>query len=150
MTRSPARSSDAATVSSVPSDRRRRATRSARVLRSASACALPRPSAIASAKFANRTVNHSPIAIAVSNATGPPLTRSATIRIVTMTETTSTTKMTGFFISVRGVELEQAVHERAPHDGPVEQRARTAPCPSCRSGAACGAVCVLIRTTCPS
>ena len=32
---------------------------SVRVLRSDSACALPRPSATASAKFANRTVNHS-------------------------------------------------------------------------------------------
>ena len=32
---------------------------SERVLRSVSACALPRPSATASAKFANNTVNHS-------------------------------------------------------------------------------------------
>ena len=37
--------------------RRRWATVSERVLRSVSACALPRPSAIASAKFANSTVN---------------------------------------------------------------------------------------------
>ncbi len=42
-----------------PSGRRMRATVSARVLRSVSACALPRPSATASAKFANNTVNHS-------------------------------------------------------------------------------------------
>ena len=40
-----------------PSGRRTRATVSDRVLRSVSACALPRPSAIASAKFANSTVN---------------------------------------------------------------------------------------------
>ena len=44
-------------------DRRRRSRRLAKVsvliLRSASACALPRPSAIASAKLANSTVNHS-------------------------------------------------------------------------------------------
>ena len=38
---------------------RRFATVSVRVLRSVSACALPRPSAIASAKLANSTVNHS-------------------------------------------------------------------------------------------
>ena len=105
ITWSPARSCDAGTVSSLPSGRRRRATRSARVLRSASACALPRPSAIASAKFANKTVNHSPIAIAVSNAIGPPLTMSATIRIVTMTDTTSTVKITGFLRRVRGLSL---------------------------------------------
>ena len=37
--------------------RRRWAIVSERVLRSVSACALPRPSAIASAKFANSTVN---------------------------------------------------------------------------------------------
>ena len=37
----------------------RRAVVSLRILRSVSACALPRPSATASAKFANSTVNHS-------------------------------------------------------------------------------------------
>ena len=40
---------------------------SVRVLRRLSACALPRPSAIASAKFANSTVNHSHSAIWNSN-----------------------------------------------------------------------------------
>ena len=45
------------TSSSVPSARRRWATVSERVLRSVSACALPRPSATASAKLANSTVN---------------------------------------------------------------------------------------------
>ena len=130
----------------------RRATRSARVLRSASACALPRPSAIASAKFANSTVNHSPSAIAVSNAIGPPLTTSATIRIVTITETTSTTKMTGFFIRVRGIELEEAVDDRALHDRRVEQRAgaHRAVLRLEVRGLRCECVCVLIRTTCPS
>ena len=44
-----------------PSSVSRRATRSARVLRRDSACAFPRPSAIASAKFANSTVNHRPM-----------------------------------------------------------------------------------------
>src|SRR5262245_21074155 len=105
ITRSPARRSEAGTVSSLPSDVSRRAIRSARVRRSVSACALPRPSAIASAKFANSTVNHSPSPIAVSNATGPPPTASATIRIVTTVETTSTTKITGFRSNERGFNL---------------------------------------------
>ena len=39
--------------------RRRLASRSRRALRSEAACALPRPSAMASAKFAKSTVNHS-------------------------------------------------------------------------------------------
>ncbi len=51
------------TSSRVPSWSRRWARVSARVRRSASACALPRPSAIASARFANRTVNQSQAAI---------------------------------------------------------------------------------------
>ena len=92
-------------VSRVPSLESRRATRSALVLRSASACAFPRPSAMASAKLANRTVNHSPRAIAVSNATGPPFTMSATTRRVTTTETISTTKMTAFLARVTGFSL---------------------------------------------
>ena len=41
----------------------RRAIESVLVLRSASACALPRASAMASAKLANSTVNHSHSAI---------------------------------------------------------------------------------------
>ena len=50
--------------------RRRRAIVSARVLRSVSACALPRPSATASAKFANSTVNQSQIAISQAKTLG--------------------------------------------------------------------------------
>ena len=77
---SPGISSPAATTHSSPtvelgsaaprSCRRRsrtRATVSARVLRSVSACALPRPSATASAKFANSTVNHSHAATSPAN-----------------------------------------------------------------------------------
>ena len=56
---SPARSLELATCSISPSRRTRLAMVSDRALRSVSACALPRPSAMASAKFANSTVNHS-------------------------------------------------------------------------------------------
>ena len=53
---------------------RRRALVVVRVARSAFACALPRPSAIASAKFAKRTVSHSQTAITPTNhsCTGVP------------------------------------------------------------------------------
>ena len=47
-----------------------RATVSWRILRSVSACALPRPSATASAKFAKSTVNHSHSVIAIENHSG--------------------------------------------------------------------------------
>ena len=57
-TRSPLRSADAGTCSS-PRSVSRRATVSLRILRRAAACALPRPSATASAKLANSTVNQS-------------------------------------------------------------------------------------------
>ena len=56
--------------SSAPSGRRRWAIVSARVRRSASACALPRPSATASAKLANTTVNQSQTAISHANTLG--------------------------------------------------------------------------------
>src|SRR5665811_1491562 len=56
---------------------------SVRVLRRLSACALPRPSATASAKFANSTVNHSQMTI-------------------------SSTKITGFLIRVAGLSLTKA------------------------------------------
>ena len=66
--------------------------------------------------------------MAVSNAIGPPLTRSVTIRIVTMTDTTSTTKITGFFISVRGSSLRKlSTSARFTIGGSNRGRARTAP-----------------------
>ena len=51
---------------------RRRAWVSVRLLRSVSACAFPRPSAIASAKLAKSTVNHSHSAIWRMNASDSP------------------------------------------------------------------------------
>src|SRR5215831_14408351 len=76
-------------------------------LRNVAAWALPRPSAIASAKLANRTVNHS------QSETRPPKTfslavddpRSRKKKIVVRTDPTSTVNITGFRIIVRGFSL---------------------------------------------
>ena len=62
----------AAGICSISSPFMRLASVSVWVLRSVSACALPRPSAIASAKLANSTVNHSQNAIANRNGTWFP------------------------------------------------------------------------------
>ena len=73
--------------------------------RSVSACALPRPSAIASAKLANKTVNHSHRVICSSNA---KLLSAEGIKIFTRSlkvknaAPTSTTNITGFFSILRG------------------------------------------------
>ena len=78
------------------------ATVSERALRNVSACALPRPSAIASAKLANKTVNHSQSVICRLNLkAAPPLKR----RTVVITLPISTTNMTGFPIMFRGFSL---------------------------------------------
>ena len=82
---------------------------SLRVRRKASACALPRPSATASAKFANSTVNQSHAAIWPENIAEPfPVTRSRTKKRVTINDTASVTKMTGFFARARGSSLRKA------------------------------------------
>ncbi len=61
-----------------------------------SACALPRPSATASAKVANSTVNHSHSAIWPENMGSPPPVNSERAhRKVTSAATTSVTKITG-------------------------------------------------------
>src|SRR5438128_6274894 len=73
------------------------ATVSDRVLRRVSAWALPRPSATASAKLANSTVNQSQI---VTSAAKPSVSRMA--RIVVRTLPTSTTNMTGLRAIWRG------------------------------------------------
>src|ERR1700735_1348766 len=76
---------------------------SVRVLRSASACALPRPSATASAKLAKTTVNQSQIEIWTSNRRLPrPKTKSRIRITVVSAATTSTTNITGFANRVRG------------------------------------------------
>ena len=75
-----------------------------RVARSAFACALPRPSAIASAKFANSTVSQSQTAIAPTNQSSPvcPRARSRKKIAVVITLPSSTMNITGFLSCSRG------------------------------------------------
>src|SRR4051794_9427482 len=68
-----------------------------RALRSVAACALPRPSATASARSANSTVSHSHAAISQPNRLGSP-----TARTVENTDPIQTTKITGWWTCVRG------------------------------------------------
>ena len=101
--RSPLRSSVLATRSSVPSSFKRRAYVSDLVRRSASAWALPRPSATASAKFAKSTVNQSHAAIAKSNPTVDAwAAKSRTKKMVVAAAPTSTTNITGLRACQRG------------------------------------------------
>src|SRR6476469_9701355 len=99
-TRSPDLRSLDDTVSTREVSRRslsRLATVSRRVFRSSSACALPRPSAIASAKLANRTVDQSHNASWKRKPRSePPATTSRISATVVNTLPTSTTNMTGF------------------------------------------------------
>ncbi len=86
----------------------RRAVVSRRIRRSASAWALPRPSATASAKFANTTVNQSQTVTFAVNQIGTPElppNRSRSRTRVVRTLPTSTTNITGFFATCRGVSL---------------------------------------------
>ncbi|MGY4326638.1 hypothetical protein ACVWWG_001055 [Bradyrhizobium sp. LB7.2] len=79
---------------------------SVRVLRSDSACALPRPSATASAKLANSTVNQSQRMIwKVKPRPAPPVRTSRRKIAVVSAATTSTTNITGFFTISRGSSL---------------------------------------------
>src|SRR5580704_3149976 len=105
ITTSPERSFALGTVSVVPFASKRLATVSDLALRRVSACALPRPSAMASAKFANSTVNQSQSVICRLNA---KLCFSRNNSSVVTTLPTSTTNMTGFFIMVRGSNLTTA------------------------------------------
>ena len=76
------------------------------VCRRVAACALPRPSATASAKLANSTVNQSQRLIWNENAESPaPVTRSRRNRSVVSAATTSTTNITGLRTSSARVEL---------------------------------------------
>ena len=77
--------------------------------RSASACAFPRPSAIASAKFANSTVNQSHSVICRSKLKWPRwVTLFSTSSTAVSTLPISTTNMTGLRAMVRGFSLRRA------------------------------------------
>ena len=84
----------------------------------ASAWARPRPSATASAKLANSTVNQSQAAICPVNAAGCPATRSRTNSTVTSAATTSVTKITGLRDQHARVELAEGVGDGAPDRAP--------------------------------
>ena len=101
--RSPGTSCAPDTSSSEPSARSRRAIVSLRAARSVAACAFPRPSATASAMFANSTVSQSHTVIWPAKSVG-----SSANRIVVSTAPTSTTNMTGFFAIVRGCSFRKA------------------------------------------
>src|SRR5262249_13333199 len=95
---------------------------------SASACALPRPSATASAKLAKSTVNHNQTVIwpenkALEPTTAPPPTkRSRKKKIVVSTDTISTQNITGFLTKVRGSSL----RNEAQIAGTINERSRIA------------------------
>ena len=91
-----------------------RAVASDLVRRRKSACALPRPSAIASAKFANSTVNHSQAEMAESKPANPCAGRDRAGRRYDVTSApTSTTNITGFRTCHRGIEFRERIAERA-------------------------------------
>ena len=105
-TSSPERSFELGTTSTDPSARRRCAVVSARALRSVSAWALPRPSAMASAKFAKTTVNQSHRVICKPNPNPPAWCRLSRMSWIEVRRApTSTTNMTGFLTIVRGCNL---------------------------------------------
>ena len=121
-TRSPTRRSVAGTSSTSSSGPIRWATVSVLVERRASACARPRPSATASARFANTTVNHSQTAIDQANTLGSRIADT-----VTTTEPTHTTNITGLRTWWRGSSLRRAVGSDSR-----SCRGRKAPAPTAR------------------
>src|SRR5450759_4051680 len=98
-TTSPARSFELCTCSVRSPSTMRLAIVSERAFLRVSACALPRPSAMASAKLANSTVNHSHNVICKLNLKSAPPRNSNTVVI---TLPTSTTNITGLPIMWRG------------------------------------------------
>src|SRR5271154_4685249 len=99
---SPLRSESASTISIFSSSAILFALVRVRVARSDFACALPRPSATASAKLANNTVNQSQIAICKTNPVWPGERKIST---VLMAAPTIVTNMTGFLTINRGSSL---------------------------------------------
>ena len=118
-TMSPLFSSAAGTSSSVPSALSRRASVSERIRRSVSACALPRPSAMASAKLAKITVRKSQIVMDHVKVDGWAI---ASTKVTT--EPTSTTNMTGLRICTAGFSLVDRVDQGLAEDRAVEEAPR--------------------------
>src|SRR5580692_9970285 len=81
---------------------------------------------MASAKFANSTVNHSQRVIwKVNPASAAPVAISRAARIVVMAAPTSTTNMTGFFIMPRGLSFtKESLSARFTIGGSNKGRAR--------------------------
>jgi hypothetical protein len=104
-TMSPRSRSGAGTSLITPSEARRNAVVVCRVARRALAWALPRPSAMASAKFANSTVSHSQTAITPGNQALSPCARALIQISVVMAEPSSTMNITGFRNCERGSSL---------------------------------------------
>ena len=102
-TRSPSTSVAPETCSSAPDASSLRAMVSVRVLRRVSAWALPRPSAMASARLANTIVSHSQTETEIAKTLGE--TNEMT---VVRTEPTHTTNMTGLRNTWRGSSLTSA------------------------------------------
>ena len=100
-TMSPLFNSAAGTSSSVPSARSRRASVSERILRNVSACALPLPSAIASAKLAKITVRNSQTVMDQVKTDGCAM---ASRKVTTVP--TRTTNITGLRICTAGFNLD--------------------------------------------
>ena len=113
---SPLFSSAAGTSSSVPSALSRRASVSERILRRVSACAFPRPSAMASAKLAKITVRKSQMVMDQVKTDGWAIASTK----VTM-EPTSTTNMTGLRICTAGFSLVERVDQGLAQDRAVEE-----------------------------
>ena len=121
ITTSPLRSEAAGTVSVRPLVTRL-AVVSVRVLRRVSAWALPRPSAIASARLAKSTVAHSHTVICSSKPMpAAPVARSRTSRTVVSAAPTSTTNMTGFLSHHARVQLPERVDRGRPAPAPGSQ-----------------------------
>ena len=121
-----ARSCVAGTISSRPS-RSRRAMVSVLVLRRVSACALPRPSAMASAKLANSTVNQSQSVICAAK----PTLRSVRNRGPDGGHHRADLhhEHDRVLHHAARIQLAERIHDGALHDGRVEQRrARVAFC----------------------
>ena len=91
---------------------------SVRARRSVAACALPRPSATASAKLANSTVTHSQRMIwkVKPRCSPPPVSRSRRKITVVSAATISTTNITGFLIISARVELDERLPDRRQQD----------------------------------